>query len=108
MKQEYNEHMARVALMFESPTKIENLTLMVANTGDNGIDFNISPVKYDGAHPQIFLQIMSTDAKQFIPVATIFYDRDGKQKKQEFALPVYTNKFVDKVDMPPHIFDKYF
>lgn len=49
-KSEFQEHMAQIAMQFESHSgKIENLSVMVSNPDSiNGLDFNISPVNYSG------------------------------------------------------------
>jgi hypothetical protein len=40
--------MGKVAMLFESKIgRIENLAFSITNTDNNGMDFNISPVKYD-------------------------------------------------------------
>jgi len=40
----------------------------------DGFDFNISPVKTDGPHPQVLMQVMSTDAIQKVPQCSLIYE----------------------------------
>lgn len=85
-----------------------NVSFMVFNiNNNNGLEFNISPVKYD-LHPQIMIQALSVDSAQMIPRAILSYEANGMQKKVEFSLPIFTNKFVRPVEMPLNVFDKYF
>jgi AP-2 complex subunit alpha len=43
-----------------------------------------------------------------VPVASLFYDLNGNQKKIDFALPIFSNKFIEKVDMPLTAFEKIY
>jgi len=42
---------------------MDKVSVSVANQEACGLDFNISPIKYDN-HPQVMMQVMSTDPKQ--------------------------------------------
>ncbi len=47
-KSEYFEFLGRITFRFESKIgKMDNISFMVSNSSNNGMDFNISPVKYD-------------------------------------------------------------
>lgn len=107
-KSEFQDNMGRIAMQFESKKgAISNLSLMVGNA--NGMLFNISPVKY-GEHPQIMIQVMSVDPLQTLPICSLFYNREGivAQQKIEFALPLYSHKFMIPVNLPKDAFDKFY
>ena len=107
-KSEFQTNTARIAMQFESKKgTMSNVSLMVGNA--NGMLFNISPVKY-GEHPQIMIQVISCDPSQTLPICTFFYNLEGilAQQKIEFALPIYSHKFISPVDMPKEVFEKFY
>jgi AP-2 complex subunit alpha len=77
---------------------MDKVSVSVANQEACGLDFNISPIKYDN-HPQVMMQVMSTDPKQQLPVLSLSYEINGASKRLEFVLPIFTNKFLQRVDM---------
>ena len=107
-KSDYQGNTSRIAMQFESKKgTMSNVSLMVGNA--NGMLFNISPVKY-AEHPQIMIQVISVDPAQTLPICTLFYNVEGvlAQQKIEFALPIYSHKFIAPVDMPKNVFEKFF
>ncbi|KAM3140321.1 hypothetical protein pb186bvf_007481 [Paramecium bursaria] len=104
-KSEYKGHLGQIALQFESQVPLTNLTVLVSQT--NGLMFNISPVK-QGDYPQVMMQVMGNDGALTLPIAAIFYDVNGQQQKQEFALPIYNHKFIVPVDMTYQKFTQFF
>ncbi|KAL4505321.1 hypothetical protein ABPG72_002383 [Tetrahymena utriculariae] len=106
-KSDYQQHMGKIAMQFESKIgKMENVSFVIVNQEQNGLDFNISPIKYD-EHPQIMMQVMSTEPRQLMPIGLLAYDVNGQSKRIEFPLPIFTNKFIQRVDMPQDAFDKF-
>jgi len=107
-KSDFQGNTSRIAMQFESKKgAMSNVSLMIGNA--NGMLFNISPVKY-AEHPQIMVQVMSVDPVQTLPIGTLFYNLEGllAQQKIDFALPIYSHKFITPVDMPKDAFDKFF
>ena len=107
-KSDYQGNTARIAMQFESKKgALSNVSVMIGNA--NGTLFNISPVKY-AEHPQIMIQVISVNPVQSLPVCTLFYNQEGllAQQKIDFALPIYSHKFITPVDMPKDAFDKFF
>ncbi|CAD8166956.1 unnamed protein product [Paramecium octaurelia] len=104
-KSEISGHLGKVSFQFEGTSPIQNLSILVSQT--NGMLFNILPVK-QGDFPQVMMQVLSCDGNMTLPIASIFYEQNGQQKKHEFHLPIYTNKFVQPVDMPYDKFTKFF
>ncbi|EGR33264.1 hypothetical protein IMG5_057290 [Ichthyophthirius multifiliis] len=106
-KSDYQQHMGKIAMQFESKIgKMENVTFSITNNESNGMEFNISPIKYD-ENPQIMMQAMSTEPRVFFPQAILQYSVGGQAKKVEFHLPIFTNKFIQRVEMPQEAFDKF-
>jgi len=43
-----------------------------------------------------------------LPKAVLIYNIESVEKKIEFSLPLYVNKYIIPVDMPKESFDTYF
>lgn len=109
-KSEFTEHQGRIAMQMENTTKMEKISVMVTNPeGNNGIDFNISPVNYQTQHPVVMMQVICIAPVIYLPQCIIFYENAlGEKKKIEFSLPILHNKFIIPVEMPENIFNKFY
>ena len=105
----FNGFTGQIAMQFEGKRgALSNLQVLVGNA--NGMTFNIAPVKYE-QFPQVLMQVIATDpALGGIPVATVFYNVEGlaAQQRLEFALPIWTAKFVTPIEMPPENYEKFY
>ncbi|CAK81492.1 unnamed protein product (macronuclear) [Paramecium tetraurelia] len=104
-KSEISGHLGKVSFQFEGTSPISNLSILDSQT--NGMLYNILPIK-QGDFPQVMMQVLSYDGNMTLPISSIFYEQNGQQKKHEFHLPIYTNKFVQPVDMQHDKFTKFF
>lgn len=92
-KSEFTEHQGRIAMQMENTTKMEKISVMVTNPeGNNGIDFNISPVNYQTQHPVVMMQVICIAPVIYLPQCIIFYENalGEKKKKLNSAYPYST------------------
>lgn len=66
-----------------------------------------SPVRYneDGSPPQVIVMAMITNAFDYCPQLEVIIN-DQYQVNASVRLPIFINRFVEKVEMPQEAFQK--
>eukprot|EP01017_Pseudomicrothorax_dubius_P025065 TRINITY_DN2672_c0_g2_i1.p1 TRINITY_DN2672_c0_g2~~TRINITY_DN2672_c0_g2_i1.p1 ORF type:complete len:717 (+),score=215.11 TRINITY_DN2672_c0_g2_i1:67-2217(+) len=105
-KCEVNAPTGRLAMQFVTRgAPITKLSVMILNA--NGVNFNVSPVRYDD-NPKIMAEFTATDAHGTVPVCSLSFTQGDAPRSVEFALPITVNKFVTSVELPNEKFESFY
>jgi hypothetical protein len=89
----------------------QNLMLQLQNVaGDSNLMAQCSPVRYsqDGSAPQAIVMAMMSQAFDYAPELNVYLEilSMGYTFNNQIRIPIYVNRFIEKVEMPLEAFSK--